>query len=45
MARVDRILIMHVIHGVGTKELKQNLFICETIWTMKNIQDDDANIS
>jgi hypothetical protein len=44
MARVDPTLRMFVFHGAGTKDLEQHLFICETIWTMKNAQDDDVEI-
>jgi hypothetical protein len=35
---------MHVFHGAGTEDPEQHLFVCEAIWTVKNVQDDDANI-
>jgi hypothetical protein len=44
MAGVDPTLRMLVFHGAGTEDPEQHLFICETIWTVKNVQDDDVNI-
>jgi hypothetical protein len=45
MAGVDPILTMHVFHGVGTEDPEQYLFICETIWITKNVQDDNEKIA
>jgi hypothetical protein len=45
MVGVDPTLRMHVFHGAGTKDPEQHLFVCEAIWTMKNVQDDDAKIT
>jgi hypothetical protein len=45
MAGVDPTLRMHVFHGAGTEDPEQHLFVCEAIWTMKNVQDDDAKIA
>jgi len=45
MARVDPTLRICVFHRAGTKYLEQHLFVCEIIWAMKNVQDDDMKIS
>jgi len=45
MARVDPTLRIIFFHGAGKEDPKQHLFICETIWTVKNVQDDDAKIA
>jgi hypothetical protein len=44
MAWVDPTLRMPLFEGVESKYLEQHLFICDTIWIVKNIQDDDVNI-
>jgi hypothetical protein len=45
MAGVDPTLRMHVFHGAETEDPEQHLFISEIIWTVKNIQYDDAKIA
>jgi hypothetical protein len=45
MAGVDPTLRMLVFHGAGSEDPEQHLFVCEAIWTVKNVQDDDANIA
>jgi hypothetical protein len=45
MAGVDTTLRMLVFHGEGIKDLDKHFFICETTWTMKNVQDDDGKIA
>jgi hypothetical protein len=45
MARVDPTLRMLVFHRVGLEDSEQHLFVYEAIWTMKNVQDDDAKIT
>jgi hypothetical protein len=45
MAGVDPTLRMLVFHEPGLEDPQQHLFICETTWTVKNIQDDDAKIA
>jgi hypothetical protein len=44
MAGIDPTLRMHVFHGVETKEEEFFFFICETIWTVKKVEYNDANI-
>jgi hypothetical protein len=45
MAGVDPTLRILVFHKAGTEDIKQHLFVCEVIWTVKNIQDDDVKIT
>jgi hypothetical protein len=44
MVGVDPTLRMLVFHGAGTKDLEQHLFVCEAIWIVKKVQDDDMKI-
>jgi hypothetical protein len=37
MVGVDPTLRMFVFHGAGSEDPEQHLFICETIWTVKNV--------
>jgi hypothetical protein len=45
MAGVDPTLRMPLLQGVGSKDPEQHLFICDTTWTMKKVQDDDVNFA
>jgi hypothetical protein len=31
--------------GVGSKDPEQHLFVCETIWAAKNVQDERVNFA
>jgi hypothetical protein len=31
--------------GVGSKDPEKHLFVCETIWAVKNVQNDATNIA
>jgi hypothetical protein len=44
MVGVDPTLRMPLFQGVGSEDPEQHLFICDTIWTVKNVQDDDVKI-
>jgi hypothetical protein len=44
MVWVDPTLRMPLFKGVISEYQEQHLFICETIWTVKNFQDDVVNI-
>jgi hypothetical protein len=45
MVGVDNTLILLEFKGIGSKELEQHMFVCETIWTTNNIHDDDAKVA
>jgi hypothetical protein len=45
MAGVDSTMRMFVFSGARTKNPDQHIFLCEVVWAMKNIQDDDMNIA
>jgi hypothetical protein len=40
MAGIDNTLRMPEFHGVGSEDPEQHIFVCETIWTVKNVQDE-----
>jgi hypothetical protein len=44
MVGVDIVLRIPFFHGEGSKDL-EHFFFCEAIWTVKNVQDDDENIT
>lgn len=44
MRRMEDDLRILVFHGNGTQDPKQHLFVCEAIWTAKQIQYQDAKI-
>jgi hypothetical protein len=44
MAGLDNTLKLPEFQGVGSKDPKQHLFVCETIWAAKNVQDDAVKI-
>jgi hypothetical protein len=44
MERVEKTLIFPEFQGVGSKDTKQNLFVYNTIWAAKNVQDEAVNI-
>jgi hypothetical protein len=44
MEGVDNTLRLPKFKGIGYEDPKQHLFICETIWTTKNIHDDGSKI-
>jgi len=41
---IDHTLIIHDFQGVGSEDPEQHLFICEMIWTSKNVQDKATKI-
>jgi hypothetical protein len=45
MAMVDPTLMMPLFQWVDSEYLEQPFFICDTICTMKNIQDNDVSIA
>ena len=45
MEGIYNTLRMHEFQEVGSKDPKQYIFVCETIWAAKNIQDEATNIS
>jgi hypothetical protein len=40
MVGVDNTLRLPEFKGVGSEDPEQHLFVCETVWAAKNIQDD-----
>jgi hypothetical protein len=44
MAGLDNTLRMPEFQGVGSEDPEQHLFVCETIWVVKNVQDEATNI-
>jgi len=44
MARVDNTLKLPDFKGIGSEDLEQHVFMCETIYTTNNVHDDDAKI-
>jgi hypothetical protein len=45
MAGLDNTLRLPEFQGVGSEDPEQHLLVCETIWVMKNVQDDVVNIA
>jgi hypothetical protein len=45
MAGLDNTLTLFEFQGVGSEDLEQHLFVCETIWVAKNVQDEGLNIA
>jgi hypothetical protein len=45
MAGVDNTLRLLEFQGVGSEDLEQHLFICETIWAANNVQDEAVTIA
>jgi hypothetical protein len=45
MERVDNTLILIEFQEVGSEDLRQHVFVCETIWATKNVQDEDLKIA
>lgn len=43
MATVD--LRMPIFHRIGTKDLEQHLFVCEVVWTAKQVQYEATKIA
>jgi hypothetical protein len=44
MAGVDNTLRLPEFQGVGSEDPEQHLFVCETIWAAKNVQDEAVKI-
>jgi hypothetical protein len=44
MAGVDNTLRLPKFKGVGLEDLDEHLFVCETVWAAKNIQDKAVKI-
>jgi hypothetical protein len=44
MAGVDPTLKMSLFQGASSEDPDQHLFICEMIWAVKNVYDDDVHI-
>jgi hypothetical protein len=40
MAGLDNTLRLPEFQGVGSEDPEQHLFVCETIWAVKNVQDE-----
>jgi hypothetical protein len=45
MAGVDNTLRLPEFQGVGSEDPEQHLFVCETIWAAKNVQDEAVKIA
>jgi hypothetical protein len=45
MVGIDNTLRMPEFQGVGSEDPEQHLFVCEMIWTMKNVQDEAMKIA
>jgi hypothetical protein len=45
MVGLDNTLTLFEFQGVGSEDLDQHLFVCETIWVAKNVQDEALNIA
>jgi hypothetical protein len=45
MVGVDNTLRLPEFKGIGSEDPEQHLFICETIWTAKNVHDDGTKIT
>jgi hypothetical protein len=45
MVGIDHTLTMPEFQGAGSEDPEQHLFVCETIWTDKNVQDEVAKIA
>jgi hypothetical protein len=45
MIGVDNTLRLPEFQGVGSEDPKQHLFVCETIWVTKNVQDEAVKIA
>jgi hypothetical protein len=45
MAGVDNTLRLPEFQGVGSEDPEQHLFVCETIWATKNVQDEVVKIA
>jgi hypothetical protein len=44
MEGVDNTLRMPEFKGVGSEDREKHMFVCETIWVVKNVQDEDIKI-
>jgi hypothetical protein len=44
MVGVDNTLRLPEFQGVGSEDPEQHLFVCETIWAAKNVQDEVVKI-
>ena len=44
MERIDHTLRMPEFQGAGLEDPEQHLFVCNMIWTMKNVQDEATKI-
>jgi hypothetical protein len=40
MARLDNTLRMLGFQGVGLKDPNKHMFVCETVWAAKNVEDE-----
>jgi hypothetical protein len=45
MVGLDNTLRLPEFQGVGSEDPEQHLFVCETIWAAKNVQDEAVNIA
>jgi hypothetical protein len=45
MVGIDNTLRMVEFHGVGSEDPEKHLFLCETICTVKNVQDEATKIA
>jgi hypothetical protein len=45
MVGVDNTLRFPEFQGIGSEETEQHLFVCETIWAAKNVDDEVVNIA
>jgi hypothetical protein len=44
MSNIDHRLRMPKFHGMGSEDPEKHLFVCDTIWTTKNVQDKAMKI-
>jgi len=44
MESIDNTLRMPELHGVGSEDPKQHLFLCDMIWIANNVHDEVAKI-
>jgi hypothetical protein len=45
MVGIDNTLILLEFKGIGSEDPEQPLFVCQTIWTTKNVHNDGAKIA
>jgi hypothetical protein len=44
MTGIDNTLRIPKFQGVGSEDPEKHLFVCETIWIEKNVQDEETKI-